>query len=71
MKIIKQKNKIEQVQDTSWMNGVASKRSALDTSIDLELSFEEDLNKKIKMSREEAIWILILEGGNDYVNEPS
>jgi hypothetical protein len=55
LKIIKQKNKIEQVQDTSWMNGVASKRSALDTSIDLELSFEEDLNKKIKMSREEAI----------------
>ena len=59
------------MQVTSWMNGVANKRSAYDTSIDLELSFEEDLNKKIKMSKEEAISILILEGGNDYVNEPS
>ena len=53
------------------MSSAASKRAVTDTSIDLDTSGEEEINKKIKMSSNEVISILVLEGGIEYINEPA
>ena len=53
------------------MNSASMKRSVNDTSIDLDKSTDEDLNKKLKMSKSEEIAILILDGGSEYINQPA
>ena len=53
------------------MNSASIKRSVNDTSIDLDKSTDEDLNKKLKMSKSEEIAILILDGGSEYINQPA